>query len=637
MKRIAVLITLGYLISICHAERYALVVGIDSYQSPTIAGLQGACADAAALSSKLTEGLKFPKNQVSLLLSSDAAKPTKSVILAKLASLADLARPGDTVIVSFAGHGIQISGGEAALVPFDADLRDSKSSENTTISAAEVRTVLSKVNADLIVCIYDMCRNDPIGPERGGSFNSMNPRSVASAAALGNGDSGPKNVVTLFACSPSQVSYEWTEKKRGFFSFFLEQGLSGAAADAAGKVTTLSIMNYLSLAVQGAVRREVGRDQTPMFEIAGPDVWGMAWASGLEPGTSGLTAIPRAAPSSAEGQFDVLFQRGYEAAMQGKIVAAEEYFEDALKLKPKSTGAMVAAGKALQLGGDTAGAQKWFAKAIKEDPDCSEAWLYAMVIAGTYRQMGLPPFTWKDQAEQNSLWDRALELNRRNPLAWFLAGATNWVQRERAVKRLNELTAPGNPLRGIGPLELQDIPKPPQGYLVADLLAHYSEYDGSESNKEDADLRDRVLALARSQKENAAIWWAIFAAHRTWNPDLAACKEAQQSLERLNISVDQLGVLSPKAPLNPLVAKLELQKIAGGFIASTGDRTGPYENWGDLWGRVGWNNEADSPAGRLIPVGNGNFIDKAKPTQLWCAFGPTLLISSNGGMAIRYL
>src|SRR5262249_10420186 len=74
---------------------------------------------------------------------------------------------------------------------------------------------------------------------------------------------------TFLSTSKGQSAYEWTEKKRGFFSYFIERGIAGEAANR-GKVTLTSLIDYLNESVPQAVRQYRNREQTPYTKFEGP-------------------------------------------------------------------------------------------------------------------------------------------------------------------------------------------------------------------------------------------------------------------------------------------------------------------------------------------------------------------------------
>ena len=71
----------------------------------------------------------------------------------------------------------------------------------------------------------------------------------------------------------AQRSYEWGAKRRGFFSYQLEQGLKGAAADTQGRITLSGLVTYLRRTVPDNVQRVLGKPgaQTPFVRLEGGD------------------------------------------------------------------------------------------------------------------------------------------------------------------------------------------------------------------------------------------------------------------------------------------------------------------------------------------------------------------------------
>lgn len=84
--------------------RKALVVGIDKYKNPAW-NLQGCTMDAAVTSGMLQDHFGFVGDNVRLLLDDRA---TKANILARLDWLVRDAKPGDSLVFFYAGHGSQV-------------------------------------------------------------------------------------------------------------------------------------------------------------------------------------------------------------------------------------------------------------------------------------------------------------------------------------------------------------------------------------------------------------------------------------------------------------------------------------------------------------------------------------------------
>jgi len=77
--------------------------------------------------------------------------------------------------------------------------------------------------------------------------------------------------ITLYAAEVGQVAYEYTEKKQGYFTWALIEGLSGRAANEKGEVTLAALVNYVRDVVPRRVGIELGqgRRQRPYVVMEG--------------------------------------------------------------------------------------------------------------------------------------------------------------------------------------------------------------------------------------------------------------------------------------------------------------------------------------------------------------------------------
>ena len=93
---------------------------------------------------------------VHLLLDGDA---TLANIRSELAWLANVARPSDSVIFYFSGHGVllkSVANGESALVPWDADMKDLPS---TSLCENELSDALRKISSARLLVLLDACHS----------------------------------------------------------------------------------------------------------------------------------------------------------------------------------------------------------------------------------------------------------------------------------------------------------------------------------------------------------------------------------------------------------------------------------------------------------------------------------------------
>jgi tetratricopeptide (TPR) repeat protein len=252
------------------AKRWALVIGVDKYQDPQISPLKGSDNDARLIADALVRYAGFPRDQV-ILLSTDQPterQPTRVNILRRLSNLSTAVPKDGLLLVSFAGHGMERSG-QAFLLPSDAQISDQISFlEETAISMNRVKERIKETGVGQVVLLLDACRNDP-----GGRADAINPLSNAYTNAF-NFDVRNREVqafATVYATGIGQRAYEYTEKKQGYFSWAVVEGLKGGAANDKGEVTLSQLVKYVQETVPKRLAIDLGstKQQRPFAMIEG--------------------------------------------------------------------------------------------------------------------------------------------------------------------------------------------------------------------------------------------------------------------------------------------------------------------------------------------------------------------------------
>jgi len=252
------------------AKRWALVIGVDKYQDPQISPLKGSDNDARLIADALVRYAGFPRDQV-ILLSTDQPterQPTRVNILRRLSNLSTAVPKDGLLLVSFAGHGMERSG-QAFLLPSDAQISDQISFlEETAISMNRVKERIKETGVSQVVVLLDACRNDP-----GGRADAINPLSNAYTNAF-NFDLRNREVqafATVYATGIGQRAYEYTEKKQGYFSWAVVEGLKGGAANDKGEVTLSQLVKYVQETVPKRLAIDLGstKQQRPFAMIEG--------------------------------------------------------------------------------------------------------------------------------------------------------------------------------------------------------------------------------------------------------------------------------------------------------------------------------------------------------------------------------
>jgi tetratricopeptide (TPR) repeat protein len=252
------------------AKRWALVIGVDKYQDPQISPLKGSDNDARMIADALVRYAGFPRDQV-ILLSTDQPterQPTRVNILRRLSNLSTAVPKDGMLLVSFAGHGME-RGGQAFLLPADAQISDQISFlEETAISMNRVKERIKETGVSQVVVLLDACRNDP-----GGRADAINPLTNAYTNAF-NFDVRNREVqafATIYATGIGQRAYEYTEKKQGYFSWAVVEGLKGGAANDKGEVTLSQLVKYVQDSVPKRIAIDLGstKQQRPFAMIEG--------------------------------------------------------------------------------------------------------------------------------------------------------------------------------------------------------------------------------------------------------------------------------------------------------------------------------------------------------------------------------
>ena len=168
------------------AARLALVIGNAAYpDSP----LKNPVNDAQDMASKLTS-LGFQVEKVENL--------RKSQIGRTLSGFASRIRPGDEVVVFYAGHGLQVKGVNY-LPAVDADIQTEDDVPLNSLSVNALMDRLEEAKAGVKLVFLDACRNNPYA------------RAFRSASrGLARVEGAPSGTLILFATRPGSVAADGT-------------------------------------------------------------------------------------------------------------------------------------------------------------------------------------------------------------------------------------------------------------------------------------------------------------------------------------------------------------------------------------------------------------------------------------------
>lgn len=241
-------------------ELHALVVGVSKYQNPHIDSLRFAHRDAEVFADFLQNEALWNVEAEHLTVLTNA-EATYGAFINSLQALSEQCRPGDRLLLYFAGHGDVERTAEDDLGYLL--LHDASATTYAAGGACNVVTLdafLRKLVLDKdveVIFISDACR---AGSLAGSGSNGAQTTASAMAHLF-------TNTIKILSCEPQQYSLEderWGNG-RGLFSYYLVKGLRGEADQNNDRyVEILELERY----VQDSVRAESGFRQTP-FALGG--------------------------------------------------------------------------------------------------------------------------------------------------------------------------------------------------------------------------------------------------------------------------------------------------------------------------------------------------------------------------------
>jgi hypothetical protein len=206
-------------------------------------------ADVTAVAEVLREGgYKTVRLLTQANAKDDRSQPRSDNIRQELDLLLGNRDEQDTVLIMFAGHGVQFKDepNEAYFCPADARLGDRK----TLLSLTQLYKELEKCGAGRKLLLSDACRNDPFDNRARGTDqveSATRPQKIAV----------PKGVAAVFSCSPAEQAFEREELGHGVFTHFLLEGLKQ------GKTDALDLFSYTKKEVYDYVADNYAAKQTP--------------------------------------------------------------------------------------------------------------------------------------------------------------------------------------------------------------------------------------------------------------------------------------------------------------------------------------------------------------------------------------
>jgi TonB family protein len=385
------------------AKRFALVIGVSQYEDAQINKLEGASNDATSLAETLIDYGGFPSDQVILLASDQPSerRPTRGNILRRLSNLRASVPKDGLLLLSFAGHGIERDG-RAFLLPSDGQVSgDISLVEETAINVDMVRNWIRQSGVAQVIVVLDACRNNPTAT-RGDAGQPLT-EAYTRGFSFDIRNQGIAAFATFYATEVGQVAYEYSERKQGYFTWALVEGLRGQAANAQGEVTLAGLVAYLQETVPKRINIELGpgKKQRPYVVMEGykADELVLTVTKNVPVGQSSQPSMTPADLYETNGdklaklrnwrqaeaeylkaiqlepaRAEMHGKLGYVFLQQQKLPEAESELRKASGLKPESTAYHADLGRLFLLQSKYSEAENKFKEVIRLDPKNALWW-----------------------------------------------------------------------------------------------------------------------------------------------------------------------------------------------------------------------------------------------------------------------
>ncbi|NJR61310.1 MAG: hypothetical protein HC769_22240 [Cyanobacteria bacterium CRU_2_1] len=251
------------------AKMWMLLVGVNQYQDEQFPSLEYSAADCQGLAEALTDATRqFPKTELIVHHDFAAHPPTLETVYANVKKITAAAKPQDTILFYFSGHGVVEPTTQQAVLCL-SDTRNDALLE-TALSLDNLLELLEGCSARHQLAWLDACHsgdlmirgakgNLMIGIPKGESLPNpslqtsthtsttsafLNP-TVQLVKVLRDRAAQSRGFYAILSCDTGERSWEFPELGHGVFTYYLIQGLRGDAADSNGVIDADRLYSYV--------------------------------------------------------------------------------------------------------------------------------------------------------------------------------------------------------------------------------------------------------------------------------------------------------------------------------------------------------------------------------------------------------
>jgi formylglycine-generating enzyme required for sulfatase activity len=229
-------------------DHYAVLIGVETYNTSTFNNLQFAGDDALALSMQL-ERLGFKTTTMTSESESARLRPTTpKKITDVIQAMGRSCAKDDTLVIALSGHGVQFSDEELLptgvretyFCPSDANLGD----KSTLLKISSIVDAMNQTKASRKLLLVDACQENVLssqGQKKGG-------RVIDLGSVHESRRTVPGGIAILFSCSDKQFSWEHPPLGHSVFTYHVIEYLRGSAQARyydEGKIELNGLVSYV--------------------------------------------------------------------------------------------------------------------------------------------------------------------------------------------------------------------------------------------------------------------------------------------------------------------------------------------------------------------------------------------------------
>ncbi len=216
---------------------WMVLVGVNHYQDSQIPDLRYCANDCKELAEALTIATQqFQKTEIIPLYDGGEKSPNLSAITTSIQQFR-LAKPEDTVLFYFSGHGYLDSNNRPILCVADTSLEDLA---GTGLKLDILLNELRQSKAQRQLVWLDACQEEQHQDNRIGQNSTGQLLAVLEQQAEQSQD-----FYAMLSCNKTERSWEIPELRHGLFTYCLIEGLGGKAANTEGKIDADRLFKYV--------------------------------------------------------------------------------------------------------------------------------------------------------------------------------------------------------------------------------------------------------------------------------------------------------------------------------------------------------------------------------------------------------